>query len=98
MENNTIERVKLPTLIGILKEHRYNNKNIADILGITPLQVHYYFNGKTKNPSPIIVMKLLTKFKINGVRYLVDTYRDFSDLEQHYNIVTKSYLGAGNGK
>ena len=92
MEDTNIERMNLANIIALLQDNRYNNTQISKLLGVTPLQVHYYKIGKTKNPSPTIVMNLLTKFQIQGVRYLADIYEDFKDLENHYRItVGKTY-------
>ena len=88
-DNYTIEKTSLANIIAMLQDNRYNNSQISDILGVTPLQVHYYKIGKTKSPSPVIVMRLLTQFEINGIHYLADIYEDFNDLENHYNIVTR---------
>jgi len=82
-----IERMSLSSIISLLQDNRYNNTQIGKLLGVTPLQVHYYKIGKTKNPSPIIVMRLLTKFEINGFHFLADVYEDFEDLDRHYKIV-----------
>jgi len=87
----TIERMNLASIISMLQSNRYNNTQLGKLLGVTPLQVHYYKIGKTKCPSPIIVMRLLTKFEINGVHFLADIYKDFEDLDRHYKIVTKDF-------
>jgi len=88
-----IERVPLPTLIELLQDNRYNNKQISLKVGVTPLQIHYYKIGRTREPSPIVVMKLLTKFEVNGKHLLADIYKDFEELDRHYNIVMEQING-----
>lgn len=79
-------KVSMSTAIQLLYEQRYTNPQISNILGVTPLQVHYYAIGKTKVPKPEVCYKLYQNFKVDGKSLLLDIYKDFDDLKHHYDL------------
>ena len=78
--------VPLKTAISLLHEQRFTNPMIAKKLGVTPLQVHYYHSGKTKEPKAKVCMKLFEEFRHEGKNILVNLYKTYEELEHHYNI------------
>jgi transcriptional regulator with XRE-family HTH domain len=83
-------RLPLKSVITLLQEKHYNNPIIAKKIGVTSLQVHYYHRGKTLKPSPMVCMKIFNNFVVEGDHILVDIYKDYSELENHYKLVRES--------
>ena len=81
-----VRRLPLTTAISLVQEQHYTNPMIAEVLGVTTLQVHYYHRGKTKTPNPIVCKALLEGFRVDGDKLLVDIYKDVRDLESHYKV------------
>ena len=79
-------KLSMQAAINLLYEHRYNKTNIANLLGVTPLQVYYYATGRTKVPKPDICWKLYHNFEIDGKHILLNIYKDFDDLKHHYSL------------
>jgi len=79
-------RVSIQVAVNLIREQRYSNPQIAKILGVTALQVHYYSIGKTKTPKPKVCMKLYKNFKVEGKSLLLNIYKNFNDLQHHYSI------------
>jgi hypothetical protein len=86
-------RIGLMEAIKELKNLRHTNPTIGEQLGVTPLQVHYYGTGKTKQPNPEVCMRFFTQFKLQGKHILLDLYEDVEDLTNHYDI----YMVSKNG-
>lgn len=76
-------RLSLPAIINILISNRWSKPQIARTIGVSALQVHYYSNGKTKEPSPKICMSIFDKITIEGKAPLVDLYQSYEELENH---------------
>ena len=76
-------KLSLPAIMNILISKRWSKPQIAKAIGVSPLQVHYYSNGKTKNPNPSICMNIFNGLTIEGKAPLVDTYESYEELENH---------------
>ena len=80
-------RVTLSVAIKLLKEEQhYTNKALADILKVTPLQILYYGQGKTKQPNPNVCLRLYKNFRLQDKPIILDIYRDYEDLKQHHSV------------
>jgi len=79
-------KVSIQVAINLIKEQRYTNPQIAKVLGVTTLQVHYYSIGKTKLPKPEVCLNLYKGFIVDGKHLLLNIYKNFDDLQHHYSI------------
>jgi predicted transcriptional regulator len=80
MESNPLV-LPLMAAMHLLTERKYTKPHIAKLIGVSPLQVHYYATGKTKCPTPIICKEILDNFNI-----LISTYKSVEELEAHLEI------------
>ena len=76
-------KLSLPAIMNILISKRWSKPQIAKAIGVSPLQVHYYSSGKTKNPNPAVCMSIFNGLTIEGKAPLVDTYESYEELENH---------------
>jgi hypothetical protein len=90
MEELNYVRLPLKSAITLLQEKHYTNPIIAKSIGVTPLQVHYYHRGKTIKPSAIVCMRIFNSFKVNNKHILIDIYKTYEELEEHYKLIRDS--------
>jgi len=74
----------LKSIVSLLHEQHYTNKDIGTMLGVTKLQVHYYHRGKTKTPSALVCKAIYDNVRFNGKPILIDLYKTPKELEIHY--------------
>lgn len=75
----------LSELVRYLKGQGLSLSKQAKLWGVTPLQVHYYKTGKTKQANPAVCMHVFEHVKVKGLPVLIDTYDSPEDLKQAYN-------------
>lgn len=75
--------LSLPAVMNILISTRWSKPQIAKAIGVTPLQVHYYSNGKTKVPNPQVCMNIFNNLTIEGKAPLLNIYKNYEELEAH---------------
>lgn len=78
----------LSQLVCYLKGQGLSLNKQAKLWGVTPLQVHYYKTGKTKQANPGICMHVYENVKVQGKPVLIDTYASVEDLKQAHAAYT----------
>ena len=72
-----------------LKQQGLSLESQAPLWGVTPLMVHHYKTGRTKQPNPEVCMNVYRNILIKGQPVLLHFYETYGDLEQAYNAYMK---------
>ena len=85
---NEFKLMKLAELVNYLKGQGLSLNKQAKLWGVTPLQVHYYKSGKTKQANPGVCMHVYKNIKVEGKSVLIDNYDTPEALQQAYDAYT----------
>ncbi len=86
--NEEFKSMGLSSLVRYLKGQGLSLAKQSKMWGVTPLQIHYYKTGKTKQANPGVCMHVFNNIKVENKPVLIDSYDTPDALRQAY----KAYI------
>ena len=72
-----------------LKKQGLSLESQAPLWGVSPLMVHHYKTGRTRQPNPEVCMNVYNNIKVKGQPVLLHFYDTVEDLNQAYQAYMK---------
>ena len=75
-----VDKMNVQELCETLQSKGVHLRKIANLLGVTTLQVRLYLNGKTKVAGVRVALSISRHISLQGERLIIDPYRGRQDV------------------
>jgi len=81
--------VSVRTLVHYLSDSGVSYEKIANLWGVSRLQVFYYSSGKTKRPSVKVAMAIFNTTKFEGKKAILEQFHSEDHLQTSFEMYEK---------